>query len=156
MLGKSGDIFVITTGRVLLHFIRDPLHHPAMHRSLPAPPTKIYSTQTSAVPRLRSCSRERETPHPGAVGMIQFCPSHLLFFFFTIIFLWSMLIPWASLLPWNAWDTGAKILQSYVLENVVELGRSELNPRLMLTVGGGFGGKWLNLSASIKKKNLKQ
>ena len=52
-----------------------------------------------------------------------------------------MLIPWASLLPWNAWDTGAKILQSYVLENVVELGRSELNPRLMLTVGGGFGGK---------------
>lgn len=50
-----------------------------------------------------------------------------------------MLIPWASLLPWNAWDTGAKISQSYVLENVAELGRSELNPRLMLSVGVALG-----------------
>lgn len=149
MLGKSGDIFVITTGRVLLHFIRDALNHPAMHRSLPAPPpTKIYSTQTSAVLRLRSCSREWENPHPGAVGIIQFCPSHLLqFFFLTIIFLWSMLIPCAYLLAWNAWDTGANISLSYVLENVVELGQSELNPRLMLSVGVALGANyWISLS----------
>ena len=146
MLGKSGDIFVITTGRVLLHFIRDALNHPAMHRPLPAPPPiMIYSTQASAVPSLRSCSREREDPYLGAVGddtALSFPPSSSFFFFYHHLPLVHV-DSCASLLPWNAWDPGAKISQSYVLESVVELGQSELNPRVMLSVGVALGANYL-------------